>query len=114
MSSTDLHTHPGSSPEPHHQTHEHRHPSDLQYVVVAAVLAVVTALEVLTYFIEDLTTTELVLWLFPMMIFKFVMVCLFFMHLKYDNPLFRRVFFFGLILAVLVYSAALASFEFFA
>jgi hypothetical protein len=34
------------------------------------------------------------------------------MHLKYDNPLFRRVFFFGLILAVVVFLIMLSTFEF--
>jgi hypothetical protein len=38
-----------------------------------------------------------------MMIAKFAIVCGWFMHLRYDNPLFRRVFVFGLVLAVAVY-----------
>ena len=57
-------------------------------------------------------TTLLVAILFPMMIVKFVVVTGYFMHLKYDNPLFRRVFFFGLLLAVAVFIAALSAFEF--
>jgi cytochrome c oxidase subunit 4 len=114
MTSTDLHTHPGSAPEPHHQVHEHDHPSDRKYVVVAVILAVITALEVSTYFWEDASTTVLVLTLFPMMIIKFGVVCAYFMHLKFDNPLFRRVFVFGLVLAVTVYTAALSAMEFFA
>ena len=39
-----------------------------------------------------------------MMIIKFATVAGYFMHLKYDNPIFRRVFIFGLILAVIVYA----------
>jgi cytochrome c oxidase subunit IV len=42
--------------------------------------------------------------LFPMMIAKFAIVCGWFMHLKFDNPIFRRVFVFGLVLAVVVYA----------
>ena len=38
-----------------------------------------------------------------MMIVKFAIVCGYFMHLQYDNPIFRRVFVFGLVLAVVVY-----------
>ena len=38
-----------------------------------------------------------------MMIAKFLIVTGYFMHLKYDNPLFKRVFVFGLVLAVVVY-----------
>ncbi|MGH9213833.1 MAG: cytochrome C oxidase subunit IV family protein [Acidimicrobiales bacterium] len=111
--STDLQTHPGSAPEPHHAVREHQHPSDRQYVVIALILGVITALEVATYFWEDASTTALVLTLFPMMIAKFAIVCGYFMHLRYDNPLFRRVFVFGLVLAVGVYTAALGSMEFF-
>jgi cytochrome c oxidase subunit 4 len=35
------------------------------------------------------------------------------MHLKFDNKIFSFMFYLGLILAVLVYSAALATFHFF-
>jgi cytochrome c oxidase subunit IV len=106
--STDIHTHPGTPPEPHHQTHEHEHPSDRMYVVIAAILAVITAAEVSTYWL-DTDTWKLIAILFPMMIGKFLVVCGWFMHLKFDNPIFRRIFFFGLILAVVVYMVALTS-----
>ena len=100
------------------EAHTHDHPSDLQYVKIAAILAVVTGLEVSTYFWKDIfgskpSTAALVLTLLPMMIFKFAMVCGYFMHLRYDNPLFRRVFVFGLILAVAVYTIAMFAFQFY-
>jgi cytochrome c oxidase subunit IV len=96
---------PGDTmPLDHIEAHGHQHPTDRQYVVVAVILGVITALEVATYFIEDLSTTALVISLFPMMTAKFAIVCGWFMHLRYDNPLFRRVFVFGLILAVVVYA----------
>ncbi len=66
-----------------------------------------------TYFIEDASTTLLVVLLFPMMIIKFVTVIFYFMHLKYDNPLFKRVFVFGLVLAVIVFNIALFALEFY-
>jgi hypothetical protein len=47
-----------------------------------------------------------------MMILKFAIVCAYFMHLKYDNPLFRRIFVFGLVLAVAVYCIALTAMDF--
>ena len=102
----------------HVETADHvEHPSDLLYVKVALALAALTALEVATYFWEDIfgskpSTMALVLTLFPMMIIKFVTVIFYFMHLKYDNPLFKRVFLFGLILAVIVFLIALTAFEF--
>ena len=97
--------------------HEHDHPSDLKYVKIALILGVITAFEVATYFWEDIfgskpSTLALVLTLFPMMIAKFLIVTGYFMHLKYDNPLFRRVFFFGLILASVVFLITLTAFEF--
>jgi cytochrome c oxidase subunit 4 len=99
------------------EEHVHTHPSDLQYVKIAAILAVVTGLEVSTYFWKTLfgsnpSTMALVVTLFPMMIFKFFMVTGYFMHLRYDHPLFRRVFVGGLVLAVVVYCIALSTFEF--
>ena len=97
--------------------HEHAHPSDGDYVRIALILGVITAFEVATYFWEDLfgskpSTMALVLTLFPMMIAKFIIVAGYFMHLKYDNPLFKRVFVFGLVLAIAVFGIALTAFDF--
>lgn len=95
----------------------HDHPTDAKYVKIALILGVITAAEVGTYFWEDLfgskpSTLALVVTLFPMMIAKFAIVTGYFMHLKYDNPLFRRVFVFGIVLATAVYMIALFAFEF--
>lgn len=112
MTATDVEptepTEPGETmPASHVEAHGHQHPSDRQYVIVALILGVITALEVGTYFIEDASTTLLVASLFPMMIAKFAIVCGWFMHLRFDNPLFRRVFVFGVILAVAVYAGVM-------
>ena len=103
----------------HHDAaeHAHDHPSDAQYVKVALFLAVLTGLEVGTYFWEDLfgtqpSTAALLLVLMPMMAIKFITVCGWFMHLKYDNPIFRRVFTFGLLLATAVYFILFSAFEY--
>ena len=104
------------TPDTHDDDVEHAdhadHPSDLLYVKVAVFLAALTALEVGTYFLDDPSTGLLVAVLFPMMTIKFVTVIFYFMHLKYDNPLFKRVFLFGLILAIIVFCIALTAFEF--
>jgi cytochrome c oxidase subunit IV len=107
MTATDVEpTEPGETmPASHVEAHGHQHPTDRQYVTIALILGVITALEVGTYFLDDPSTTLLVATLFPMMIAKFAIVCGYFMHLRFDNPLFRRVFVFGLILAVVVYVA---------
>lgn len=100
-----------------HDTHEAHHPTDGQYVKIAIILGIITAAEVGTYFWEDLfgkhpSTTMLIATLFPMMIAKFVIVAGWFMHLKYDNKIFRRVFTFGLILATVVYFIMFFAFEY--
>jgi cytochrome c oxidase subunit 4 len=99
-----------------HSAH-HEHPSDWLYVKVALFLGALTALEVATYFWEDIfgakaSTTALVLTLFPMMIIKFGTVIMYFMHLKYDNPIFKRVFLFGLALAAAVFLIMMSTFVF--
>ena len=91
----------------------HNHPTDLKYVKIAAILAVITGAEVSTYFWNDASTAALVGVLFPMMIAKFAIVTGYFMHLKYDNPLFRRVFVFGLTLATAVFIIVFFAFDFF-
>lgn len=115
--STDLHTHIGTPVEPHHESHEASHPSDRQYIVIAIILGVITILEVGTYVFddvfEDAGTGWLIATLFPMMIAKFAIVCGYFMHLKYDNPIFRRIFVSGLVLAVAVYMVAMTTMELF-
>ncbi len=89
----------------------HGHPSDLFYVGVALILGVITAMEVsLTYL--DVGRIFLPA-LLVLMAIKFFMVVLFFMHLRFDNKVFGRLFYSGLLLAVTVYVAALATFHVF-
>jgi cytochrome c oxidase subunit 4 len=95
-----------------HEAHQHTHPSDATYIKIALFLGALTALEVGTYFIKDASTTLLVALLFPMMFVKFAVVCGWFMHLRFDNPLLRRVFIFGLVLAIAVYVVMLTTMEF--
>jgi caa(3)-type oxidase subunit IV len=100
-----------------HDEHVAHHPSDADYVKIALILGLITAFEVGTYFWKDIfgstpSTTMLVLVLFPMMIAKFAIVCGYFMHLKYDNHIFRRVFTFGLMLATAVYFIMFFAFDF--
>lgn len=99
--------------EPHHNPQGKAHPSDRTYVVLAAILAAITGLEVWTYFWEEPSTTLLAATLIPMMIAKFVIVVGWFMHLRYDSPLYRRVFVTGTFLAVVVYAAVLTVLRFY-
>lgn len=100
----------------HHGTgaegHEERHGlTDMQYVGVAAILAVITGLEVSISYI-DIGALFLPV-LLTLMVIKFFAVVLYFMHLKFDNRLFKVLFYLGLGLAAFVYSAALLTFHFF-
>jgi cytochrome c oxidase subunit 4 len=118
MSTTeDVTTEDAAPPAAEHHEGEvtsahHEHPSDWLYVKVAIFLAILTALEVSTYGLNDPSTTLLVAILFPMMIIKFGTVIMYFMHLKYDNPIFKRVFLFGLGLAVIVFLVTLTTFDY--
>jgi cytochrome c oxidase subunit 4 len=52
--------------------------------------------------------------LLVMMAVKFSIVAMYFMHLKFDDALFTKVFTAGIVLAVGVYLIALTSFHYFA
>ena len=104
MTTVDVH-------DTEHDEHAHDHPSDMRYIGIAAILAVVTALEVAASYI-DLGAFFLPA-LLGMMAFKFIVVVRMFMHLKFDDRVFSWLFFTGLILALAVYLAALATFRFF-
>jgi cytochrome c oxidase subunit IV len=89
------------------------HHSDWVYIKVAIILAVLTAIEVSTYYFEDEYGAFFLPVLLGLMVIKFVMVLLYFMHLKYDAKIFSRLFYAGLFLALAVYIGALAAFQFF-
>ena len=94
------------------QDEAHDHPSDRKYVQVAIILAIVTALEVATYWMESVPGEILIPVLMMMMIYKFFYVAAWFMHLKFDSPMFTKFFVAGLILATIVYGITLTVFEF--
>ena len=87
----------------------HEHPSDWEYIKVAAFLAAITLAEVLVYYIESLGDL-LILILIVLSVIKFAAVVLWFMHLRFDSRLFRRLFVTGLILAFAVYGIVLTTF----
>ncbi len=90
----------------------HHGPSDLTFIKTAAVLAVLTAIEVwLSY--SGLSARIFVPILLVVMVLKFFTVVLVFMHIKYDAKIFGRLFYMGLFLAVGVYVATLMTFHFF-
>ena len=86
----------------------HAHPGPFEYIKVAAVLAAVTAAEVAVYYMSGLKSV-MVPVLVSMSAVKFGLVGLYFMHLKFDTRLFRRLFAMGIVLAIIVYSVVLAT-----
>jgi len=79
---------------------------------VAAALFVLTGMEVYASYAEWLGAAFIPLLLI-MMAIKFVLVVLFFMHLRWDSKLFGRLFWAGAFLAIAVYVGALATFQYF-
>lgn len=71
--------------------HSEPHASNRTYIGVAAVLAVLTALEVMVFFMPAVQPV-LVPMLLVLMAAKFALVVLFFMHLKFDSKAFTGLF----------------------
>ena len=92
----------------------HDHPSDWEYIKIAIILGILTAIEVAMFFLEDtLNRPILFIGLSVLMIIKFFLVVAWFMHLRFDNALFWKVFTFGLTLAVAVYFIMFFAFDLF-
>jgi cytochrome c oxidase subunit 4 len=89
-----------------HHGGEHAHPSTVKYVGIAVLLAIITALEVGLYYI-DMPEGLLVAFLMVLACLKFTLVAAFFMHLKFDSPMLKRLFITGIILAGVVYTVVL-------
>ena len=86
----------------------HAHPSPFQYVMIAVVLCIITALEVGMYYIEaDVPRGLYIAILLTMALTKFVTVVAWYMHLRTDRPIFRRFFVVGAIGAIVLYTIIL-------
>jgi cytochrome c oxidase subunit IV len=96
MSATETHA-TSASDEPHAH-----HPTPRQYVRIASILALLTAMEVSTYFVEFGAIG--IPLLVVLMVIKFVMVASWFMHLKFDSKVFSRMMYTGLVLALVLYA----------
>lgn len=108
--STDTHADPSAHVDP--VTGEYTGPMfdghDLVYIKVFVALVVLTAVEVaLSY--SGLKHASLATFLLSLAAIKFVVVAGFFMHLKFDTPLFRRLFVGGGILAGFCYFAMMSA-----
>lgn len=85
---------------------EHHHPGPRQYVMIAVILVIITALEVAVSYLDRDTIGPnwIMVLLFSMAVIKFFLVVGWFMHLKTDKPILRRFFFVGLIGAPILFA----------
>jgi cytochrome c oxidase subunit IV len=87
---------------------EHPHPSPFKYVMIAVVLVIVTAAEVWTSYLDEVLASEVIIvLLLTFGLLKFAMVAAWYMHLKTDQPIFRRFFVLGAVSAILLYLVVL-------
>jgi cytochrome c oxidase subunit IV len=111
MATTEAHREefePGG--EAHLPEEDIRHPGPRQYVMVAVVLAVITAMEVGLFYLDFLPSPVVVASLLILMTLKFALVVLWFMHLRFDSAIYKRLFVAGLLLALSVFVIVLVTF----
>ena len=90
-------------------TAEQEHASVRTYLTVAAILGIITAVEVAIFYVDALHPVMVPL-LLTMSAAKFTLVVGFFMHLKYDSKVFRGLFVGPLAVAIAIIVAMLALF----
>ena len=85
------------------------HPGWRVYAQIAAILTVITAIEVATYYID---IGSMLVWvLLILSALKFGIVIGYYMHLKFDNRLYTYLFMFGVVTALCIVVAFLALFD---
>ena len=89
-----------------------RHPSDSEYIRIALILAFITGLEVAIYYM-DLSHAILIPALFFFSLVKFVLVVMWFMHLRFDSRTYSRFFVMGVAGAVTLFLIVLMTFRVF-
>src|SRR5437867_10260981 len=80
---------------------EHSHPGAKEYLGIAVLLSVITAVEVAVYYVPAMRPM-LVPVLLVLSAVKFSLVAMFYMHLKFDHRLFSWLFVVPMILMSLI------------
>ena len=96
------------APEPELLPAPPGHPTAAVYVQVGTILGVITAIEVAIYYV-NLANGLLLGILLVLSAMKFVMVALWFMHLRFDNRMFTVLFGGGLALVTALLAVLLAT-----
>ena len=105
-----LEEHEVELPAEHAGSHGAAHPSAKEYVRIAVILFVLTALEIAASY-AGVTSGILIPTLWVLAIVKFALVVLWFMHLKFDDHRYARFFVMGLSGASVLYLVVLISFR---
>jgi len=92
------------------QHHDH-HPTPAQYWKIAALLAVLTAIEVSLFYIDQALDLQIfnAIALIGLSTLKFVIVVGWFMHLRFERPMLTRFFTAGFVLALGLYLVVLSA-----
>ena len=87
-----------------------KHPTPFKYVMIFLILVVVTGVEIgISYLEGSITSGVIVALLIIFGVLKFVMVAAYYMHLRTDQPIFRRFFILGIITAMAVFAVAVTT-----
>ena len=92
-----------------HPAQEHAHPGAREYLAIATVLTVLTAVEVAVFYIPAMKPM-LVPTLLTLSAIKFSLVAMFYMHLKFDHRLFSWLFVVPMIVIAVIVLALLKLF----
>jgi cytochrome c oxidase subunit 4 len=90
-------------------TRESAHPTPLTYVKIAAILVIITAIEVGIFYVDALTDVLIPIF-FVLSAVKFTLVVMFYMHLKFDERIFSWLFVGGFLLATFLIIALMILF----
>jgi cytochrome c oxidase subunit IV len=90
-----------------------QHPSVKEYVRIGLILAALTGMEVTLSYWHGLNHAILIPALMTLSFIKFVLVVLWFMHLKFDARTYSRFFVMGLVGAFTLYLIVLMTFRVF-
>ena len=108
----DTHVDEPRADEPVAPAHVGRHPGPKEYIRIAIILAVITAFEVVVYYLEG-AQDYLIPILFFFSFIKFTLVVMWFMHLKFDSRTYARFFVMGLAGAITLFLIVLLIFQVF-
>ena len=86
---------------------QNEHPNTRVYIGIAAILAVITAIEVMVFYVQALRPA-IVPILLVLSATKFSLVVMFFMHLRFDSRVLTAIFLVPLLVAVALITAMLA------